>query len=137
VFLGAPPGPPVGDLCEFARASMHRAGLSVLHCQLPDIRGLEACIGFYDGWLDDVGAVIVEAAHVVLHNQAYLIAGVAPWAVYETVRHEFFATINSFGGLPAAGGACFVASPPSGRADWLDLLVSSPICERDMSQSHS
>ena len=86
----------------------------MLHCQRAEINGLAACIGFYTGWLDDLGAVIVEAAHVGLGNQTYLIAGVAPWAGYETVRQEFFATINSFGGQPAADGARIVASPPSG-----------------------
>ena len=123
VFLGAPPRPPSRDLCEFARASMYEAGFSVLHCQPAEINRLAGCIGFYTGRLHDVGTVIIEAAHVVLSNQTYLIAGVAPWATYETVRHEFFATINSFGGQPAADGACLVAAPPSGPSAWLDLGI--------------
>jgi PilZ domain len=123
VFLGAPPRPPSRDLREFARASMYEAGFSVLHCQPAEINRLAGCIGFYTGRLHDVGTVIIEAAHVVLSNQTYLIAGVAPWATYETVRHEFFATINSFGGQPAADGACLVAAPPSGPSAWLDLGI--------------
>jgi hypothetical protein len=111
VFLGAPQRPS-RDLREFARASMHAAGLSVLHCEPAEVNGLAACIGFYTGWLDGVGAVIIEAAYVVLSNQTYLIAGVAPWAAYETVRHEFFATINSFGGQPAAASAHRLAAAP-------------------------
>jgi hypothetical protein len=119
LFLGAPLRQVSGDLCEFARASMHEAGFSALHCQPAEINGLAGCIGFYTGWLDDVGGVMIEAAHVVLSNQTYVIAGVAPWATYETVRHEFFATINSFGGQPAADGVCLLAAPPCGPgAGW-------------------
>lgn len=97
MFLGAPRRPS-RDLREFARASMHEAGLSVLHCEPAEINGLAACLGFATGWLDEVGAVMIEAAYVLHGSQTYLIAGVAPWAAYETVQHEFFATINSFGG---------------------------------------
>jgi hypothetical protein len=87
---------------------MHEAGFSELHSEPAKINGLEACVGFYTGWLDEVGAVMVEAAYVVLDNQTYVIAGVAPWATYETVRHEFFATINSFG-----QGAALLPGPPA------------------------
>ena len=107
VFFGAPRGPLSRNLCEFARASMHEAGFSLLHDQPSEINGFKACVGFYTGWLHGVGAVIVEAAHVVLNHQAYLIAGVAPWAAYERVRHEFFATINSFGAQHVPDGSTF------------------------------
>ena len=127
VFLGMPPGPLSRNLCEFARASMQEAGFSLLHDQPAEINGFKACVGFYTGWLHDVGAVIVEAAHVVLNAQAYLIAGVAPWATYEMVRHEFFATINSFGAQPFADGACLVAAPPSALPPHVVLPAVGPV----------
>jgi hypothetical protein len=121
VFLGSPQASPSGDLCEVACASMEAAGFSTLHCEPADINGLRACIGFYSGWLQDVGAALVEAAYVVLNNQAYLIAGVAPWASYEKVRHEFFATINSFGRLPAADDASILQSAATDPTDKFDF----------------
>ena len=77
------------------------------------------------GRLHDLGIVIVEAAHIVLNSHTYLIAGVAPWAAYETVRHEFFATINSFGGQPAVDGACIVTAPSSRPAAVFDFSPAS------------
>jgi len=121
VFLGSPQTPPDGSLREFASASMQAAGFSTLHCEPVDINGLRACIGFYSGWLQDVGAALVEAAYVVLNNQAYLIAGVAPWASYEKVRHEFLATINSFGRLSPADDASIVESAPADPTDKFDF----------------
>lgn len=121
VLLGSPQAPPSGDLCDFARVSMESAGFSVLHIEPADINGLGACIGFYSGWLEDVGAVLVEAAYVLLDNHAYLIAGVAPWGSYEKVRHEFFATINSFGRLSAAEDASIVQPAPADPTERLDF----------------
>jgi hypothetical protein len=123
VLLGTSLRPPHGDLCEFARASMQGAGFSVLHCEPADLNGLAACLGFYTGWLDDVGAVMVEAAHVVLHNQTYLVAGVASWTAYESVRSDFFATISSFGGEPVAeASASQKRLYASGSPELLDCL---------------
>jgi hypothetical protein len=111
VFLGAPQCQPDGDLAELARTSMQEAGFSALHGQTATINGLEAFVGFYTGRLRDLGVVIVEAAHVRLDGYTYLVAGVAPWSAYETVRHEFFATISSFGSPAGVDGVQLVAAP--------------------------
>jgi hypothetical protein len=124
VFLGAPQGPEGRDLSEVARASMDEAGFSLLHGQPAEINRLPAWIGFYTGRLHDLGIVIVEAAHVVLNGHTYVIAGVASWAAYETVRHEFFAAINSFGGQPAVDGACIVTAPSSRPATVFDFSAA-------------
>jgi hypothetical protein len=102
LVVSVSPRPHTVDLCEFAQASMEDAGLKAMHCRPAEINGNEASVGFYSGWLDPLGAVIVEAAHVVLDGQTYLIAGIASWTAYETMRNEFFATINSFGRALAA-----------------------------------
>jgi hypothetical protein len=125
VFLGAPSGPQSCDLAEFARTSMHAAGFSLLHGQPAEINGLRAWVGFYSGSLDDLGVVVVEAAYVMLDSRTYLIAGVAPLAAYETVRDEFFATINSFEGQRAVDGACVVAAPSSPFAAGFDFSAAS------------
>jgi hypothetical protein len=114
MFLGAPQSPPDGELGDRARLSMHEAGFSLLHGQAAEINGLPAWVGFYTGRLNDLGEVIVEAAHVVLNDHIYLVAGVAPWAAFEAVRHDFFATINSFGGQEQIDGT-FIAPPPASR----------------------
>jgi hypothetical protein len=130
LFLGAPRGLVGHDLGEQARASMHEAGFSPLHGQSAEINGLPAWVGFYTGRLHDLGVVIVEAAHIVLNHYTYVIAGVAPWAAYETVRHEFFGTINSFGGRTAVDGACIVAAPSPRPGAVFDFSAASPAGSR-------
>ena len=113
IVLGAPLSHADHDLGETARCSMQDAGFDTLHGQATSINGLTAWVGFYTGRLHDFGVVIVEAAHVILAGQTFLIAGVAPWAAYETVRHDFFAAINSFGSQSDMDGVQLVAAPTS------------------------
>ena len=75
---------------------MREVGFSAIHCRQAEINGLEACVGFYHGWLDGLGEAIAEAAHIVVHDRTYVVAGVAGWAAYDTLRHAFFGTIRSF-----------------------------------------
>ncbi len=110
MFIGAPQTVPGTDLAECARTSMREAGFSALHGQPAEINGLPAFVGFYTGRLHDVGIVVVEAAHIVLDQHTYVVAGVAPWGDYDAVRHEFFATINSFASQTDASDASIVAS---------------------------
>ena len=77
--------------------------LLALHGQASTINNRPAWVGFYTGRLQDLGVVVVEAAHVVLGDQVYLVAGLTPFAAYETARHEFFAAISSFGSEPGIG----------------------------------
>jgi hypothetical protein len=78
-------------------------------------------VGFYTGRLHDLGVVVVEAAHVVLGDQVYLVAGVTPLAGYETARHEFFAAISSFGGEPGTDGVQLLFAPSPRTANMFDL----------------
>jgi len=126
LFLGAPHGLVGRDLGERARTSMYGAGFSPLHGQPAEINGLPAWVGFYTGRLHDLGVVIVEAAHIVLDHHTYVIAGVAPWAAYETVRHEFFTTINSFGERTGVDGAFLVSAPSSRPAAVFDFSAVLP-----------
>ena len=122
IVLGAPDNCSESPLDEAARKSMHGAGFSALHGQAAEINGLHAWVGFYTGRLQDLGVVIVEAAHVVQDGRIYVIAGVAPWAAYETARHEFFDVINSFGSDPGAEGVQLVPAPSSPlHADGFDF----------------
>jgi hypothetical protein len=109
VFVGAPQIVAGSNLDERACASMREAGFSALHGQPAEINGLPAFVGFYTGRLHDIGVVIVEAAHIALNERTYLIAGVAPWTDYDTVRHEFFTTINSFASQVEESDTCVVA----------------------------
>jgi hypothetical protein len=109
VFVGAPQIAAGSSLDERACASMREAGFSALHGQPAEINGLPAFVGFYTGRLHDLGVVIVEAAHIALNDRTYLIAGVAPWTDYDTVRHDFFTTINSFASQVEESDACVVA----------------------------
>jgi hypothetical protein len=123
IFLGAPRIDATSQLGETAPASMQDAGFAALHGQAAEINGLKAWVGFYNGRLREGGVVIVEAAHVVLDGHVYLIAGVAPFAAFESVRDEFFATINSFGAQADAEGISLVAAPSAGAGDVFDAFV--------------
>lgn len=101
-FVRALPPGQSPNLCELAQVSMREAGFSAIHCRQAEINGLEACVGFYHGWLDALGEVLAEAAHIAVHDRTYLVAGVAAWTAYDTLRHAFFATIRSFVGEPPA-----------------------------------
>ena len=125
VFVGAPQIAAGSNLGERACNSMREAGFSALHGQPAEINGLPAFVGFYTGRLRDLGAVIVEAAHIELNRQTYVIAGVAPWTDYDAVRQEFFTTINSFGGQPEESDACVVA-PSSEPASSLAAVLNFP-----------
>jgi hypothetical protein len=124
VLLGAPQPCDGQDLGEIARASMQHAGFAALHGQAARINGMEAWVGFYKGTLRDAGSVIVEAAHVKVDDRMFLIAGIAPFSAYESVRHEFFATINSFGSQSDADGVEVIAAPsPRAATDAFDLAA--------------
>jgi len=59
----------------------------------------------------------------VLDGRTYLIAGVAPFAAYESVCHEFFATISSFGSQPEADGVQLIAAPSARATDAFNLAA--------------
>jgi hypothetical protein len=124
IVLGAPQSRTDLDLGETARRSMEAAGFTALHGQASTINSRPAWVGFYTGRLPDLGAVVVEAAHVVLGDQVYLVAGVTPLAGYETARHEFFAAISSFGSEPGTDGVQLLTAPSSRTADVFDLAAA-------------
>jgi putative nucleotidyltransferase with HDIG domain len=127
MFLGAPQCQPHGDLAEMARSSMLEAGFSALHGQATTLNGQEAFVGFYNGRLRNLGVVVVEAAHVRVDGYTYLVAGVAPWSAYESVRHEFFATISSFGSPAGVDGVQLVSAPSPHSLDEFDEAASSAV----------
>jgi hypothetical protein len=129
MFIGTPQIASGSDLAEGARTSMGEAGFSPLHGQPAEINGLPAFVGFYTGRLHDLGDVIVEAAHVVLDEQTYVIAGVAPWTEYDAVRHQFFTTINSFGDQSEESDAC-IAAPTSEPTAPLATVLNFPTAVR-------
>jgi hypothetical protein len=124
IVLGAPQSRSDLDLGETARRSMENAGFSSLHGQASTINNRPAWVGFYTGRLQDLGVVVVEAAHVVLGDHVYLIAGVTPFAAYETARHEFFAAISSFGSEPGVDDVQLVPAPSPCAVDVFDLAAA-------------
>jgi len=91
------------DLCQYGRLNMHVAGFSATRVERAIINGFLACRGAYYGWFDGMGPVIADAIHVAFHDRTYLIAGVASWSAYETMRPEIVAAIHSFGTKPQPG----------------------------------
>jgi PilZ domain len=124
IILGAPQSRSDLDLGETARRSMQNAGFSSLHGQASTINNRPAWVGFYTGRLQDLGVVVVEAAHIVLGDHVYLVAGVTPFASYETARHDFFAAISSFGSESGVDDVQLVPAPSSCAVDLFDLAAA-------------
>lgn len=88
---------PVGrNIQDVALRSMEGAGLSALDGGRTTINGLDAFVGSYQGSLQDLGRVLVRAAHIAHEREVFLVAGIAPQQMYERVEPNFVKTINSF-----------------------------------------
>jgi predicted Zn-dependent protease len=87
-------------LPDLARASMTNAGFRLVDGRRARVNGLDAYLGSYDGTLENGSAVRVEAAHVALGGQVYLLAGIA--AATAQPPREFEASIRSFRELSRA-----------------------------------
>jgi predicted Zn-dependent protease len=96
---GGQGGQSIGDA---AVAAMRSAGYSVVDGRMERINGLEAHVGLYRGNAEDVGKVLMRAAHVVIGRQFYVVAGFAPEAEFERVDRDILAAAQTFRQLSQA-----------------------------------
>ena len=91
---------PVGSSIEaVATQAMRDDGFDLLRGDQTTVNGLPAFVGTYEATVEDVGIVRMQAAHVVLDRQVYMIGGLTLRSQYSARRQLFADTIESFAPL--------------------------------------
>jgi predicted Zn-dependent protease len=94
---------PIGrHIQDVALRSMDAAGFRVTSGGRTYINNLDAYVGTYAGALQNLGRVLVRAAHVGLDRDVLLVAGIAPTDRYGRAEPIFVRTINSLKPLSRA-----------------------------------
>jgi predicted Zn-dependent protease len=94
-----PRGRSIGDA---AVAAMQSAGYTVVDGRVAEIHGNPAHIGLYRGNAEDVGRVLMRAAHIAVGRQLYVVAGFAPEAEFDRVDRDITAAVQTFRQLSQA-----------------------------------
>ncbi len=94
-----------GSVEQIAQSGMANAGFRQLNGRPVQINGAEAYVGTYQGNLQDLGNVVVTAAHVSHERNVYLLAGLAPANGAANARPAFESSIGSFRSLTRAEAA--------------------------------
>jgi predicted Zn-dependent protease len=92
---------PQGSIQQVAQGSMVNAGFRPLDGERTQINGLDAFVGTYQGTMQGLGNTGTLAAHVVLNNRVYLLAGLAPANQFSAAQQQFVGSIKSFRQLSA------------------------------------
>lgn len=92
-------GRSIGDA---AVAAMRQAGYTAVDGRIDRINGNEAHVGLYRGKAEDVGQVLMRAAHIAIGRQLYVVAGFAPEEEFERVDRDIQAAVQTFRQLSAA-----------------------------------
>jgi predicted Zn-dependent protease len=90
------PRPSGRTIEEVAVASMRSAGFRVLQGSRTTINGLDGFVGTYEGVLEQGGRMGVRAAHIAHNQNVFLVAGIAPEALFARVEPVFTASLRSF-----------------------------------------
>lgn len=90
-----------GSIQQIAQGSMVNAGFRPLDGERTQINGLDAFVGTYQGNMQGLGNTGTLAAHVVLNNRVYLLAGLAPANQFKAAQAQFVNSIKSFRELSA------------------------------------
>jgi predicted Zn-dependent protease len=85
-----------GSIQQIAQGSMVNAGFRPLDGERTQINGLDAFVGTYQGTMQGLGNTGTLAAHVVLNDRVYLLAGLAPANQFNAAQQQFVSSIKSF-----------------------------------------
>lgn len=96
---------PQGSIQQIAQGSMVNAGFRPLDGERTQINGLDAFVGTYQGNMQGLGNAGTLAAHIVLNNRVYLLAGIAPANQFNAAQAQFVGAIKSFRQLSAQEAA--------------------------------
>ncbi len=89
-------------IADAAVAAMRSAGYTVVDGRIDRINGQEAHVGLYRGNAEDVGKVLMRAAHIAIGPQLYVVAGFAPEKQFEQVDKDISSSVRTFRQLSAA-----------------------------------
>jgi predicted Zn-dependent protease len=90
---------------QVAQQSMAKAGLRRVDGGRTQINGLDAYVGTWQGTIQNLGAVVVRAAHVAHGKYIYRLAGITPPATYRQAGPVIDSSLGTFRPLPAAEAA--------------------------------
>ena len=90
------------DIELMALNSMQNAGFQARDGSRTRLNGLDAFVGTCEGEIEDVGQVVVRAAHVMHQREVFMIAGLAPAGIFGQVERDLTSSVRSFRPLTAA-----------------------------------
>jgi predicted Zn-dependent protease len=93
------------DVEQVARQSMAKAQLRQAEGGRTQVNGLNAYVGTWQGTIQNLGEVVVRAAHVAHGKYIYRLAGIVPPATYRQAGPVIDGSLGTFRPLPAAEAA--------------------------------
>ncbi|MCX6552017.1 MAG: M48 family metalloprotease [Acidobacteria bacterium] len=87
--------PSGSSLEDVAVNDMRTSGFELLRGETTQLNGLQAFVGTYEGTMKDVGIVRMQAAHMALERQVFMLGGVAARSKFSEVRGAFSESIGS------------------------------------------
>lgn len=94
-----------GSIDQVAVGTMQKAGFQPVNGGRTQLHGLNAFVGTYQGNMQGLGNTIVRAAHIVHDGKVFLVAGLAPQQLFQSVQTELDSSVGSFSPLSAQEAA--------------------------------
>jgi len=91
--------PEGSSLAAAAQKHMRDDGFELLRGDTSTVNGLPCFLGTYEATVEDVGIVRMQAAHIVLDRQMYLLGGLTPRSQFTARREAIASSIASFAPL--------------------------------------
>jgi predicted Zn-dependent protease len=91
-----------GSIETAARSTMAEAGFRLVDGDAGRVNGLDAFVGVYQGASEETANMAVQAAHIRMGNNTYVLAGITTTNTFNAARGVFQSTIQSFRPLSAA-----------------------------------
>jgi predicted Zn-dependent protease len=84
---------------------MQKAGFRAVDGNRTQVHGLNAFVGTYQGTMQGLGDTIVRAAHIAHDSRVFMVAGLAPRQIFQSVQGQLDAAVGSFRPLSAQEAA--------------------------------
>lgn len=91
-----------GSIETAARSTMAEAGFRLIDGDAGRVNGLDAFVGVYQGASEETANMAVQAAHIRMGNNTYVLAGITTTNAFNSARGVFQSAIQSFRPLSAA-----------------------------------
>lgn len=94
--------PEGGDIRNVALTTMRESGFEAVRGDRSTVNGLRAFVGTYQGSIEGLGPVTMQAAHVEHGGRVFLIAGLAPVEIFARSERAISSSVQSFRSLSAS-----------------------------------